>query len=594
MDVEKKEATYRWCKRILGFVLVVMMLRLLHLQIIKGEEMRKLSEQNRIRIQKIYAPRGTIFDRKGRILAETRPSFNLYIVPQEIRDFNQTVDGLAEILNIDRQEIVEKLALSRNMPPSFPVKIKSDLTFDEVSKVEANRIFLPGVMIEIEPKRYYPYGEALAHIIGYVSEISAEELKLFSGYTAGDYVGKFGLEKVYENYLRGKDGEKKVEVDAAGREVRVLEVNEPVAGNNIYLNLDLDIQLALDRIMEKRRGGAVVLDVKNGAVLALVSRPAFDPNRLVSGIKKGEWERLRMDRSYPLQNRVIQGRYPPASTFKLVLALAGLEEKIIDEKTSFLCRGGLMFGNRFFRCWREKGHGPVSLHRAIVESCDVYFYNLGLRLGVDRIHKFAEELGLTDLTGIDLPGEKKGFVPSSEWKVKTYGQKWYEGETLSVSIGQGAVWLTPIGMASLAALIANGGKFYKPRIVDKIVSPDGKVIKTFPEEVRRNVKISQNALEILKKAMWGVVNEPNGTAFGSRTSVIEMCGKTGTAQTSSRASKNDHAWFVAFAPFSSPEIAISVIVEFGGHGSAAAAPVAKLVAEEYFKGTRKIKEAKAF
>ncbi len=595
MGVERKEVVLKWSKGIVTFVILIMILRLWHLQIIKGDELRKLSEQNRVRIQKIYAPRGTIFDRKGRVLAETRPSFNLYIIPEDIRDFNETVDGLAKLLKIDREEIVEKLRLSKNMPPSFPVKIKSDLSIDEVAKVEAHRIYLPGVTVQIEPKRYYPYGEAIAHLIGYVSEISSEELKTHKDYSPGDYIGKYGLEKAYEEYLRGKDGEKRVEVDATGKEVRVLKTDEPVPGNNLYLNLDLDIQLAIDRVMEKRRGAAIVLDTKSGGVLALVSRPSFDPNRLVSGITKEEWKKLITDKTYPLQNRVIQGRYPPGSTFKLAVALAGLEKGVIDEKTSFLCRGGLLFGNRFFRCWREKGHGSVSLHRAIVESCDVYFYNLGLKLGVDRIHEMADLLGVTDLTGIDLPGEKRGFVPSSAWKLKALGQRWYEGETLSVAIGQGAVWLTPIGMASLASLIANDGVFYKPQIVNRIVSPEGKVIKVFKPEVKRKLEIKEEALKVIKKAMWGVVNEPNGTAYGSRTPTVEMCGKTGTAQTASAAlSKGDHAWFVAFAPFSNPEIAMSILVEYGGHGSSSAAPVARLVTQEYFKEAKTLKEARAF
>jgi penicillin-binding protein 2 len=593
MGVEEK---YRYFKRLLIFFLAVMVIRLWHLQVIRGDELRRLSEQNRIRIQKVYAPRGMIFDKKGRILADTRPSFNLYIIREDMRDFDETVDGLAKILNIEREEIVEKLSLSRDMPPSFPVKIKSDLTMDEVAKVEAHKVYVPGVVIQVEPKRYYPYGETFAHMIGYVSEISSEELKTHKGYSPGDYIGKYGLERIYEDYLRGKDGERRVEVDATGREIRVLEVNEPVPGNNLYLNVDLDVQLAIDKVLEKRRGGAVVLDVKGGGVIALVSRPGFDPNRLVSGIKKEEWAQLMTDKNYPLQNRVIQGRYPPASTFKLAVALGALEFGVIDEKTSFFCSGGLYFGNRFFRCWRERGHGVVSIHKGIVESCDVFFYNVGLKLGIDRIHEIAQTLGLTDLTGIDLPNEKRGFVPSSEWKLRTFGQKWYEGETISVSIGQGAVWLTPIGMASLASIIANEGIMYKPQLVNRIVSPDGKLIKTFVPEVKRKVNISKRSFEILKKAMWGVVNEPNGTAFASKTQIAEMCGKTGTAQTtsSSKGSKGDHAWFVAFAPFSDPKIAMSVIVEYGGHGATSAAPIAKIITEEYFKDLKSVKEARAF
>jgi len=562
----------------------------------RGSEMRTLSEQNRIRVKKIVAPRGVIYDRNGKILAETRPSFNIYIIPEDIKDFNQTVDGLAQLMNMERDEIIEKLKAASNMPPSFPVKIKSDVTMDDVAKVEAHRVYLPGVQIQIEPKRYYNYGKTFAHLIGYVSEISDEELKKkeYKNYFPGDFIGRYGLERSYESYLRGIDGEKRVEVDAMGREIRTLDVKEPIPGNNLYLNVDLEVQEVIDKALENKRGGSVVIDTKTGGVIALVSRPAFDPNKFTSGITKEEWQKIALDTRHPLQNRVIQGRYPPGSTFKILLALKGLEEGLINEKTSFLCRGGMPYGGRVFKCWKKGGHGAVSIHRAIVESCDVFFYNLGLKLGVDKIHEMADIIGLGRKTGIDLPGEKDGLVPSTQWKQRVYKTPWYEGETLSVAIGQGAVWLTPIQLVQLASIVANDGVNYKPKIVKKIVSPEGKTIKTFEPELNANLKFKKDTLRIVKDSMKGVVNEGSGTAYSSRIQHVSMSGKTGTAQSVGERGKNlgDHAWFIAFAPSEDPSIAISVLVEYGGHGSSAAAPVAKVVTETMFKEKKEIKEAK--
>jgi len=564
----------------------------------KGNEMRKLSEQNRIRVKKVIAPRGIIYDKKGKILADTRPSFNMYITPEDIKDFNQTVDGLAKLINLDREEILDKLKSSSGFPQSFPVKIKSDITMEEVAKVEVNRVYLPGVSIQIEPKRNYPYGKMMAHMLGYVSEISDEEIKTkeFKSYSPGDFIGRYGLERAYESYLRGIDGEKRVEVDAMGREVRTLDIKDSIPGNSLYLNVDLEIQTTVEKAYEGKKGGCIAVEPKTGAVTALVSRPAFDPNKFAGGISKEDWKAIITDKSHPLQNRVTQGRYPPGSTFKILTALKALNSGIINERTSFSCRGGFPFGNRVFKCWKKGGHGAVSVHRGIVESCDVFFYNVGLKLGIDRIHEIAEEIGLGRATGIDLPSEKNGLVHSSEWKKKTYGQPWYEGETLSVSIGQGAVWLTPVQLLQLSVFVANEGVTFKPQIVNRIVSPEGKIIKTFEPVMKTNVKIKKDVIKIIKDGMRGVVNEPSGTAYGSRIQTINMSGKTGTAQSVGEKGKNlgDHAWFIAYAPAEEPAVAISVLAEYGGHGSSAAAPIAKLIAENLLAPKIETKEARVY
>jgi penicillin-binding protein 2 len=596
MKEEKYTSKYKWCTLVLVLTMTVLLIRLWDLQIMRGSEMRKLSEQNRIRVKKIVAPRGIIYDRTGKVLADTRPSFNIYLTPEDIKDFSQTVDGLARLIDCDREDIIEKMKAASGMPPSFPIKIRSDIPMDEVAKVEANRVYIPGISIQIEPKRNYPYAASFAHAIGYVSEISDEELKdkkKYKDYSPGDYIGKYGLERAYEKDLRGVDGEKRVEVDAMGREIRTLDVIEPTPGSSLHLNLDLDLQLTADKALETRKGAAVAINPKTGGVLVLASRPGFDPNLFVSGITKKDWQRIALDKAHPLQNRAIQGGYPPGSTFKILLALKALDLGIINERTTFHCGGGFPYGNRVFKCWKKGGHGTVSVHRAIVESCDVFFYNVGLKLGVDRIHELGDILGMGRLTGIDLPAEQKGLIPSTEWKRRRYNQPWYEGETVSVAIGQGAVWLTPIHLAMLSAFVANDGKNFKPQMVNRVVSPEGKVTKTYEPVVNAELKLKPGVLKLVKDGMRGVVNEPGGTAGASKVQNVLMSGKTGTAQAGSQSvGLGDHAWFIAYAPSEDASIAMSILVEHGLHGSSAAAPIAKSLTETLFKVKPDIKEAR--
>ncbi len=581
-SVEAREKKYKWCERVLALAMIVLSMRLFDLQILQGEDMKKLSERNSVRIIKIVAPRGAIFDKTGKILADTRPSFNLYVIPDDIKDFSQTVDGLVALLHMERDDIIEKLKEARDFPSSFPVKIASDISRDDAAKVEANKFYLPGVAIRIEPKRNYPWGTTLSHVLGYVSEISAEELKMpdCKNYSMGDAIGKFGLERMYEKYLRGVDGEQRVEVDAFGNEAAILDRKEPVAGDSLYLNIDMGVQATVEHALDGKSGGAVVADPRTGAILALVSRPAFDPNQLTAG-SKAYWKMVATDPSHPLQNRVIQGRFPPGSTFKPLVALAALEKGVINEHTSFVCPGHFAFGRHLFKCWQKRGHGTVALHKGIVQSCDVFFYNVGLKVGVDNIHEMAERIGITKRTGIDLPGEKSGFVPSTEWKQRTYGQKWYDGETVSVAIGQGAVWLTPLGLMQLASFMGNEGVAFKPQIVNRIVSPDGKVVKKFDPVMSANVKLDRHNIAVVKEAMKGVVNEPGGTAYSNaRLENVSMSGKTGSAQSGTGGA--DHAWFIAFAPSDAPTVAASILVEHRLHGASAASPIAKAVVETMF------------
>ena len=416
------ERKYKWCRWVLVFTIIILVMRLFDLQILKGDQMRKLSEQNRVRIRKILAPRGTIFDKNGRILANTKPSFSLYIVPEDVKDFTETVDGIVKLLGFNRGDVIERLKTARDFPPSFPIRIESDMSMDQVAKVEVNKLHLPGISIQIEPKRNYPFGTMHSHALGYISEVSADEIKSpeYKNYAPGDPIGTFSLERMYERYLRGVDGEKSVEVDASGTETRVLDIKEPISGDNIFLNIDMDVQEALEKGLygkngEHKAGVAVISDPRTGGVLALVSHPAFDPNQLTSGFR-AYWKTIATDPSHPLQNRAIQGRFPPGSTFKPLVALQALEKGVINEHTTFFCGGHFAFGGHVFKRWQKRGHGSVAVHKGIVESCDVFFYNVGLKLGVDNIHEMADKIGITKPTGIDLPGEKSGFVPSTEWK----------------------------------------------------------------------------------------------------------------------------------------------------------------------------------
>jgi penicillin-binding protein 2 len=590
------EKKYKWCKWVLVFAVIILVIRLFDLQILKGDQMRKLSEQNRVRIRKILAPRGTIFDKNGRILANTRPSFSLYIVPEDIKDFTETVDGIVKLLDLDRDDVIERLKTARDFSPSFPVRIESDMSMDQVAKVEANKFHLPGISIQVEPKRNYPFGTMLSHALGYVSEVSADEIKSpeYKNYAPGDPIGTFGLERMYEKYLRGVDGEKRVEVDASGTEMRTLDIREPVSGDNIYLNVDMDVQEALEKGLygkngEHKAGAAVVSDPRTGGVLALASHPAFDPNQLTSGSRE-YWKTIATDPSHPLQNRAIQGRFPPGSTFKPLVALQALEKGVIRENTTFFCGGHFALGNHVFKCWQKRGHGSVAVHRGIVESCDVFFYNVGLRLGVDNIHEMADKIGITKPTGIDLPGEKSGFVPSTIWKMKTFKQKWLVGETPSVAIGQGADWLTPIGLMQLASFIGNEGVTFKPQLVNRIVAPDGRVIKTCEPVMTANVRLKKEAIRIVKEGMKGVVNEQGGTAHSTAFSEkVSISGKTGSAQSGTGGA--DHAWFISFAPSDSPSVSMAIFVEHGLHGASAAAPIAKTIAEVLFTDEQNIRSA---
>jgi len=570
--------------------------RLYWLQVVESDRYRDLSENNRLRLRTVRAPRGLILDRKGRAIAETQGSFDLICSPVDVKDLEAEIGLLVEIVefDVDVNEVLDKIRLAKRTNPYSGITVARDLRFEQVSVIEFNRENLPGFSVLVEAKRSYPYGTAFAHLLGYVGEASPEELEQSEddSLAMGDLVGKYGLERKMDDDLRGVNGGRKVEVDAAGRDQRLVEEVPSRAGGAVHTLLDADLQVTAQEALGNRAGAVIALAPRTGEVLAFYSGPAFDPNVFTRGIRKAEWQALVTDPRKPMQNKGLQGTYAPGSTIKPFLALAALEGKAQEEGKTVLCPGWYRLGNRVFRCWKEKGHGDVDMYRAIVQSCDVYFYTLGLKLGPDRLAKLEKDAGLGTITGIDLPGERKGLVPDTEWKRTVAKARWNDYESVLLGIGQGAVHLTPLEMAAGYATLATGGEVMRPRVVSKVIGMDGKV-QTFPPEMLRKLPWNPENVEFIRKALAGVVND-YGTGGGAKLPGIVVGGKTGTAQVASVKGKmiksedlpyeiRDHAWFVAFAPVDDPQIVVAAMVEHGGHGGSAAAPIVKAVMQEFFR-----------
>ena len=573
---------------VISIAFAVLVIRLLHLQLIEGKEYRRLSEINSIRLQSIDAPRGLILDSHGKLLVDNRPAFDLKIVLKDARPVEKTIAKLSRYTGIDRQELMDKIASGKNRSSIKPFLLKSDIGRDAMAAVEVHNWDLPGILVQVSPKRHYLHKGFAAHVLGYMGEINASELQKehFRDLRAGDYIGKFGLEKTYETVLRGKRGGRQVEVNAAGQTVRILKTVPAQPGSNLILTIDYNLQTLAESLMDGKAGAVVALDPRNGKILAMVSSPAFDQNMFISGMSREQWKALVANPNHPLENKAIQAEYPPASTFKIVTAIAGLEEGLIDETTTVHCPGYYRFGNRTYRCWKHAGHGTMNVVQALSQSCDVFFYQLGQQLGVDRIAEYAKRLGLGKVTGIELDHESRGLMPTEAWKLRRFGQPWQKGETLSVAIGQGFDLVTPLQMASLIAAVGNGGRLYRPLLVDLIKTAEGAVVEKSRSELTGNVEISEKTFALVHKGLWSVVNDLKGTAHASRLKWVEFAGKTGTAQVIGRSgdgnNENDmadqykpHAWFVAYAPVDDPLIAVAVMVEHGEHGSSAAAPIAK-------------------
>lgn len=582
---------------IVSVALSILVMRLWYLQVIKGDDLRQRSENNSVRLRKIKAMRGLIMDEDRRVLVDNQPSYDIVFIPNRTKDIRKAIEKI-KALYAERSLKYQSLASPPDrVKPFVSVLLERNVSMEKLAVVEIHALELPGVVTEVTPVRLYLNGEMTSQVIGFTGEVSREELERNSSMhlTPGDIIGKFGIEKFLDDHLRGKNGAEQVEVNVAGKEVRSLGSIPAEPGDNVVLTINSALQEAAWTAISNRTGAVAVLDPRNGAVLALVSSPSFDPNLFNGGISFDDWEALSSNPNHPMENRSISGQYPPGSTYKPVVAAAALEDGLITPESTFFCNGTFDMGDRTFRCWQAKGHGNVNLHRAIVESCDVYFYNLGKMLGVDRIADYARAFGLGAPSGIDLNREKGGLIPTKQWKLSRLGEPWQRGETISIAIGQGFNLVTPIQLANAFAALANGGTLYRPRLLKQLESSDGRILKVFPPEKQGTLPVSPQHIQLINQALWGVVNEKGGTGYVLKRKEQDVAGKTGTSQViglpqdaKARKTKRvsadfrDHALFACFAPYRNPEIAVAVILEHAGHGGAAAAPVAKKIIDAYF------------
>ena len=581
------------------FVLMVfgiLILRLWFLQVVNGPAYRAKSEHNRIRLHDIPPFRGMILDRNGEVLVDNRPSYDLYVIPEEVQDRSQLLNRLSSLGDLNREPAERLLDKAARGYPFKPVCLKRDISRDELASIESHRFDLPGVMIRVRPQRHYFYEGLASHLLGYVGEISEEQLMSgqFPKNRAGDLIGKRGVELKWQTQLNGIRGGEQAEVDAVGRKIAVVSRKAPASGVNICLTIDKGLQSLAEKSLQGKHGAVVAINPSNGEILALASSPSYDPNRFIKGLDEKTWQDMASSKDFPLQNRALTGQYPPGSVFKIVVALAALEEGVVTPEEEIFCNGTYSLGNATYRCWKKHGHGGVNLHRALVESCDVYFYTLGSRLGVDKIARYARRLGLGKETGLDLDTEKGGLIPTTQWKLKRWGIPWQRGETVISAIGQGFVLTTPLQMANLISSVFNGGRVYTPQVTKWVRKANGESLFEFAPISAGEIGIKPKHLELVKKALVGVVNQPHGTGSKARLKDIVVAGKTGTAQVVavkkdgvSRREDDipwelrDHAWFVAIAPASAPDIAVAVLIEHGGHGGSAAAPIAREIIKAY-------------
>jgi penicillin-binding protein 2 len=551
-------------------------------QVLDHKKYWAMSEANRTRESVIGAPRGLVTDRNEVILAENSASFKASIIRENCRDYARTLDEVSRLLEIAPEDLKSRIAKFESLPLFWPITVKDNLDLKDVSRIESRRLELPEILVEADPRRYYPFGSLAAHVIGYMQELSLQELKSesYPDRNLGDMVGRTGVERQYESVLVGVDGRRQEIVDSQGRSRGEASREEPTPGRDIKLTLDFDLQQKATQLLEGREGAIIVLDPRTGEVLTLASFPTYDPNKFITRFSPQEWMDLINREDHPLENRAIRGLYAPGSLFKLTMAVGGLDAGVISEQTSFFCAGKANFYGRPFNCWQRGGHGTLTLTDAIRYSCNVYFYNVGRRMGIDRISEYAAMLGIGEKTGIDLPGEKEGLVPSQEWSRSNRKSDWYPGETISVAIGQGPLVVTPLQIAVHTAIIANRGRGIVPHLLARPLSSQGSR-QGMDGGSRAAEKIKASSFETVIRGMWKSVNE-EGTGRGAKVNEFDVCGKTGSTQLISREraerlgkSIRTHSWFTGFAPRDNPRVVVTVLVEFGGMGGATAAPLAK-------------------
>lgn len=580
-----------WSVVIVVVLAVILAARLFWLQSKEHERYTTLSDKNRVQTLAISPPRGLIYDRHGRLLALNRPNFSLSIVPEQVEDLESLLERIQHWVELSEDD-VRRFERRRNTHrrPWEPVLLKSDLSEEQIAQIVARQHQLTGVRINAIPTREYPYGPMLAHLLGYVNRINTTDLENMSpeeqsNYSGTHFHGRTGVEAQYERYLHGQAGYQKVEINARGRILQTLQQVPPQPGANLYLHLDLDVQKAAWDALEGKRGAVVAIDPRNGGVLAFVSRPAYDPNLFVTGISVKDYTNYSQDIDQPLFNRALKGQYAPGSTIKPLVGLAGIEGGVTNWERRIWDPGyyELEGVERRFRDWKRGGHGWVDMKRAMVVSCDTYFYDMTFKLGIDRLHNFLSQFGLGERTGIDIPGESRGILPSREWKRASKGEPWYHGDTVNTSIGQGYMLATPLQLASATAQIARRGKSVIPRVA-QLDSP------TVPTQIKLS---SENHWDKMHQAMAAVITDPQGTARRIGNAPYDIAGKTGTSQVFSlgvdqvynadeiEERLRDHAMFVGFAPLENPAIAVAVLVENGGGGGSTAAPIARTVMDAW-------------
>lgn len=584
--------------------LLLIVARLFFLQVISGEELRRFSESNRLKKERLFPTRGVIYDRNEKVIVDNRAAFDVILLSQYYPFDPQTDARLAKALGMSPADLEKKLAKQRKNRTFHPVLLKTDVSKDVLAAIETDKAGFPGIDIETVVQRRYPLGDFASQLLGYIGEVDNADIKRLkkANLAMGDYVGRSGVERQFDEALRGVNGVGYVEVDAMGRRklanpdsaklLGYVTQTDPVPGQDLHLTIDADLErVATDSFRSRGfRGSVVAIDPRSGEVLAMVNEPSYDPSVVsIREIDSKIWVALSQNKERPLRNRAIQDHYPPGSTFKLFMALAGLAEGLVNENSTVDCYGHMQFGNRRFHCWKQ--HGKVDFIKSIRESCDIFYYNLGIQLGIDKIAKYARDFGLGSPTGISLPNEQRGIIPDSEWKMKTYQQPWHPGETVSVSIGQGYVATTPLQLVNAFAAIGNGGFLYRPYIVKKISAVGERPGLEKKPELLRKIEISPEMIKLVKEGLFEVVNRPGGTAVRSFSPLTEISGKTGTSQVRATIKKKcelldvadrHHGWFVGYAPKENPEIAVVAIAEHSCHGSVAG-PVAKEVIEAYFR-----------
>jgi len=571
-------------------IFLILAYGLWRLQVVQSDLYATLAEKNRIRNVPILAPRGQILDRQGRVIVNNYPSFTALLLRDSSRDLVADADLIAQGLHLDPQEVKTRIRRFAASPQYQPIYLKDDITPDELAFIESHRNELPELDTIMAHRRLYPRNGFMAHLIGYVGEVSEEMLNQpqFELYNPGDVVGKSGVELEYNQILMGKNGSRRAVVNSHGKEVSRLDETPAVPGRQLKLTIDLDLQIAAEQALEGRNGAIVAMDPRNGEILAMVSRPTFNPNDFAIRISHDEWAKLVNDDDHPLLNKAIQAQLAPGSTFKIIMATAGLQEGIAQDM-HVVCNGGALFYGRYFKCWvtaEHRTHGVVGIDKAIYQSCDVFFYTLAEKLGIGKIAEYATKFGLGQRTGIDLPQEVTGVMPSEEWKIRNFKQKWYAGETISVGIGQGAVAATPIQMARAIGAIASGGVLVRPHVTNPQDLP-ANIIPASDVPDKSEVRLDPQNWEIITDAMAAVVN-PGGTAALSHLQGIDFAGKTGSAQTISNALKarlgamgktkfKDNGWFVGVSPRRNPEIVVCTLLEEGEHGYLAARTAAQVI-----------------